>query len=54
MGLTLGVIKFKGSGRAQEVLDGYMTSHPEERWPYEAGVIQRHKLGRISVYQNAV
>ncbi len=52
MGLTLGVIKFKGSNRAQEVLDGYMTSNPQERWPYEAGIIQRHKLGRISVYQN--
>ena len=52
MGLVLGVIKFKGSDRAQEVLDGYMAAHSDESWPYNAGIIERHRLGRISVYQN--
>ena len=52
MGLALGVIKFNGSDRAQEVLDGYMASHGSESWPFNAGIIVRHKTGRISVYQN--
>lgn len=52
MGLALGIIKFKGSDRAQEVLDGYLASHPSDSLPFNAGIIVRHRTGRISVYQN--
>jgi uncharacterized membrane protein len=52
MKLALGIIKFNGSDRAQEVLEGYMATHPNDSWPFNAGIIVRHRTGRISVYQN--
>jgi uncharacterized membrane protein len=52
MSLALGAVKFKGAGRAAEVLDGYIELHPQEDWPRQAGIIERHKLGRIAIYQN--
>ena len=52
MALALGAVKFKGTHRAAEVVDGYIELHPEESWPRLVGIIERHKLGRISIYQN--
>jgi uncharacterized membrane protein len=52
MSLVLGVVKFKGADRAGEVLDGYIELHPDESWPNQVGIIERHKLGRIAVYRN--
>lgn len=52
MSLVLGIVKFKGANRAQEVLDGYLASHPGDVWANQAGIIERHKLGRISVHSN--
>jgi len=52
MSLALGVVKFKGANRADEVLDAYIELHPSEDWPNQVGIIARHKLGRISVYRS--
>ncbi len=52
MSLVLGVVKFKGADRAAEVLDGYIELHPDESWPNQVGIIERHKLGRIAIYRN--
>ncbi len=52
MSLVLGAVKFKGAGRAAEVLDAYLELHPQEDWPRQAGIIERHRLGRIAIYQN--
>jgi uncharacterized membrane protein len=52
MSLALGVVKFKGANRADEVLDAYIEVHPDESWPNQVGIIARHRLGRISIYRN--
>ncbi len=52
MALALGIVKFKGANRAKEVLDGYVAAHPRDGWANQAGIIERHKLGRISVHSN--
>lgn len=52
MSLVLGIVKFKGADRAQEVLDGYVASHPTDAWASQVGIIERHKLGRITVHSN--
>jgi len=49
MSLALGVVKFKGARRADEVLDGFIEAHPAEDWPTQAGIISRHRLGRLSI-----
>lgn len=46
------VVRFKGSHRATEVLEGYFELHPGETWARLAGVISRHKLGRITIDQS--
>jgi uncharacterized membrane protein len=51
MALKLGVVIYSGAGRANEVLDGYQTLHPDDYdWAANIGLIERHKTGRISIY----
>jgi uncharacterized membrane protein len=50
MALKLGVIIYSGAGRADEVLTGFQELHPNDAWVGNIGVIERHKMGRISVY----
>jgi uncharacterized membrane protein len=52
MALALGVVKFKGADRANEVLDAFIELHPQEEWPNQVGIISRHRLGRISIYRS--
>ncbi len=51
MALKLGVVIYSGAGRADEVLTGFQELHPTEYdWTYNIGIIERHKMGRISMY----
>ncbi len=51
MPLKLGVVIYSGAGRANEVLGGYQTLHPDDYdWAANIGLIERHRTGRITIY----
>ena len=52
MELMLGVAKFDGARRAEQMLAAHETLHPHTDWSSEVGVVRRGRLGRISAHGN--
>lgn len=50
MALTLGCVKFDGARRAMRALEAYQELNPDDRWPHQVAVLERHRFGRLAVY----